>query len=89
MSTLGGFRMDTMGENRAKRLADALSAVSKPLAGLFEYEKDLAQYVSGKDEIQLLCLAALLRARARAARLEIVESLTALEDAATKVAGAR
>lgn len=81
--------MDAIAETRVRRLADALSAVSRPLVPLFEYEEDLRKHLTEKDEIELLCLAALLRARARAARLEIAESLAALEDAANCVAGAR
>jgi hypothetical protein len=81
--------MDTMAETRVRRLADALSAVSKPLVPLFEYQEDLQKHLSDRDEIELLCLAALLRARARAAQREIAESLAALEEAASCVAGAR
>jgi hypothetical protein len=80
--------MDAIAETRAKRLAEALSAVSQPLAGLFEYESDLQKYVAGKDQIEVLCLAALLRARVRTAKQQIVESLEALEEAAHCVAAA-
>lgn len=80
--------MDAIAETRVRRLADALSAVSKPLVPLFEYEEDLQKHLCDKDEIELLCLAALLRARAQAAKLQIAESLAVLEEAANCVASA-
>jgi hypothetical protein len=81
--------MDAIAESRVRRLADALTAVSRPLVPLFEYAADLQRHLTDEDEIELLCIAALLRARARAAKLEITQSLEALEEAATNVAGAR
>jgi len=80
--------MDANAETRVRRLADALSAVSMPLAPLYEYAEDLQQHLNDDDEVGLLCIAALLRARAGAAKAEIARSLEALEEAASSVARA-
>lgn len=80
--------MDAIAEIRVRRLAEALSAVSKPLLPLLEYAEDLEQHLTDRDEVGLLCIAALLRARTETAKREIAASLEALEDAATSVAGA-
>lgn len=85
---LRGFSMDANAETRVRRLADALSAVSAPLVPLFEYAEDLQKHLNEDDELGLLCIAALLRARAGAAKIEIARSLEALEEAASRVAGA-
>lgn len=85
----GGFNMmDATAQTRVRRLAEALSAVSQPLVPLYEYAEDLQKHLSDDDEVQVLCIAALLRARAHAAKQEIAQSLQVLEDAASNVAGA-
>lgn len=80
--------MNAIAENRVRRLADALTAVRTPLAPLFEYADDLEQHLYDPDEIQVSCIAALLRARAGAAKCEILKCLEAIEEAAGSVAGA-
>lgn len=80
--------MNAIAENRARRLADALVAVRTPLTPLFEYAGDLEQHLNDGDEIEVSCIAALLRARAGAAKREIARYLEDLEEAASRVAGA-
>ncbi|HET9097867.1 MAG TPA: hypothetical protein VFN37_14490 [Candidatus Baltobacteraceae bacterium] len=80
--------MNAVAENRVRRLAEALSAVQTPLAPLFEYAGDLEQHFTDADEIEISCIAALLRARAGAAKREIARYLEELEEAASRVAGA-
>lgn len=80
--------MDTLAESRVRRLADALASVSKPLLPLLEYADDLEKHMYEHDEVGVLCLAALLRVRAREARNEIAETLAAVEEAANCVASA-
>ncbi len=80
--------MDAIAETRVRRLADALSDVTKPLVPLLEYQEDLQKHLTDEDEIELLCIAALLRARAEAAKAEIARSLEAVQEAATRVAAA-
>ncbi|HLI98066.1 MAG TPA: hypothetical protein VKT72_18510 [Candidatus Baltobacteraceae bacterium] len=80
--------MDAPAVNRVKRLVDALASVGTPLAPLFEYAEDLQRHLSDDDEIEVECIAALLRARAAQARGEIARCLDALEQAASSVASA-
>jgi hypothetical protein len=77
--------MDAFFDNRAQRLAEALSAVSKPLVPLLEYADYLTQHVSEEKDTEVLCIAALLRVRAAAAKREIAASLEALEQAASRI----
>lgn len=78
--------MNVMAENRLRRLADALSAVKAPLAPLFEYAGDLEQHLNDGDEIEVSCIAALLRARAGEVKRDITRCLEELEEAASRVA---
>lgn len=78
--------MDTITEGKVRQLADALTAVSKPLLPLFEYAHDFERHLTNRDELELSCIAALLRARAAEARREIAISLEAVEEAASRVA---
>lgn len=78
--------MNAMAESRVRRLADALTAVRIPLAPLFEYADDLERHLQDADDIEVSCIAALLRARAGAAKREIARYLDALEEAASSVA---
>lgn len=78
--------MNAMAESRVRRLADALTAVRVPLAPLFEYADELETHLQDADDIEVSCLAALLRARVGSARREVVRYLDALEEAATSVA---
>ena len=80
--------MDTLAETRVRRLAEALASVSKPLLPLLEYADDLEKHLDEHDEMGLLCLAALLRVRAREARNEIAQTLAAVEEAANRVVSA-
>jgi hypothetical protein len=80
--------MNALAESRVRRLADALNAVQTPLVPLFEYADDLRKHLNDADEIQVSCIAALLRARAGAAKREIARYLEELEEAASRVAGA-
>lgn len=80
--------MNALAESRVRRLADALNAVQTPLVPLFEYADDLRKHLNDVDEIEVSCIAALLRARAGAAKREIARYLEDLEEAATRVAGA-
>ncbi len=80
--------MDAPAVNRVKRLVDALSAVGMPLAPLFEYAEDLERHLTDDDEIEVECIAALLRVRTAQARREIARCLDTLEQAASSVAAA-
>lgn len=80
--------MNALAESRVRRLADALTAVRTPLVPLFEYAEDLEHHLTDADEIQVSCIAALLRARAGVAKQELLISLEALEEAASSVANA-
>ncbi len=77
--------LDTLGDTRMQRLSDALTAVSMPLARLFEYAQNLEQLVDARQGIQATCVAAAIRAEARRAQDEIVASLAAVQQAATEV----
>jgi hypothetical protein len=77
--------MNAMAESRVRRLADALTAVRIPLAPLFEYADDLETHLHDTDDVEVSCIAALMRARIGAARREVVRYLDALEEAATSV----
>lgn len=83
---LGFFFMDAIAEMRVRRLADAISALPKPLAPILEYADDLAKHANEGDDIGVLCIAALLRAKARAVKDEIDSCLHAVENAADSVA---
>jgi phosphohistidine phosphatase SixA len=80
--------MNAFAVNRVRRLVDALCAVRAPLASLFEYADDLERHLTDDDEIEVECIAALLRARAVQARHELTRCLDTLEEAATCVAAA-
>jgi hypothetical protein len=74
--------MHTPEETDVRRLSAALAEVSKPLLPLLEYAGDLEKRAQEGDSVGLTCIAALLRARAAAAKREIAASLQAVEDAA-------
>ena len=80
--------MDAIAESRVRRLADTLAALQVPLAPLFEYADDLEKHLHDADDVEVSCIAALLRARTRAAKHEMALCLDALEEAANRVAGA-
>lgn len=77
--------LDTLADARMQRLAAALTAVSQPLARLFEYKYNLEQLVDAQEGIQATCVAAAIRAEARRAQSEIAASLAAVQEAATEV----
>lgn len=77
--------LDTLADARMQRLAAALTAVSLPLARLFEYKDNLEQLVDAHEGIQATCVAAAIRAEARRAQSEIAASLAAVQEAATEV----
>jgi hypothetical protein len=77
--------MNAFAERRARRLAEALSAVSKPLAPLLEYADYLEKHVTEDQDTEVLCIAALLRVRAVAAKRDITACLEALELAASRM----
>lgn len=78
--------MNATAELRVKRLVAALSDVSKPLDPLLEYADDLSARITDGDDMGVLCIAALLRAKAGAAKREMSMYLDAVEDAANSIA---
>lgn len=78
--------MGANAEMRVRRLADAISALPKPLAPILEYADDLSKHADAGDDVGVLCIAALLRAKARSAKDEIDSCLAAVEHAAQGVA---
>jgi hypothetical protein len=82
----GVYSMNATAEDRVRRLAEALSAVSEPLQPLLEYAGEFRKRLTSGDEVEVVCIAALLRARASRAKDEMARSLDALEAAAKELA---
>lgn len=78
--------MNAIAEDRARRLAEALSTISSPLQPLLEYAGELEKRMAAENEIEVICIAALLRACTAEVKHEMLQSLDALEEAATCMA---
>lgn len=69
-------------DSPAARLAQALASASGPIVPLLEYKDEFERHLNDSNDINLVCLAALLRVQAQTVRREILGHLEAIEDAA-------